>query len=69
MPYTAEDCSELCWPRGGPAQDPRAHEACERDLTDPQKQSGYCACDCHHVPGLPGFREQTAGRYVTRGGT
>ena len=70
MPYTADDCSRLCWPGGGgPSQDPGDHRACERELmdfSDPAKQYGYCACECHHVPGLPGFDERTSGRGVSR---
>jgi hypothetical protein len=36
------------------------------DFSDPDKQWAYCADDCHHVPGLPGYNEMTSGRYVTR---
>jgi hypothetical protein len=71
MPYTADDCSELCWPPGKLLDEvpPEDHARCEQQLMDfsnPEKQSAYCACDCHYVPGLPGFSETVAGRYVTR---
>lgn len=70
MPYTADDCSDLCWPYdGGPSQNTEDHERCEADLmdfSDPRKDYAYCACDCHYRPELPGFRATTAGRWITR---
>lgn len=71
MPYTYDDCSRLCWPEDAswPSRRPENHEECERqlmDFSDPDKQWAYCADDCHHVPGLPGYNEMTSGRYVTR---
>jgi hypothetical protein len=71
MPYTADDCSDLCWPSGGSPRDVAAsdHVKCEAELmdfSDPAKRYAYCACACHHLPGLPGFRSVTSGRHVTR---
>ena len=69
VPY-ADEFSVLCGPPSpdSPDENDPRHAECEAQLTDFSdlgKQWAYCACDCHHKPDLPGFREHTAGRYVT----
>lgn len=71
MPHTTEDCSKLCRPPDvNPGNVPEeSHASCEADLmdfSDPGKKWSYCACDCHHKPGMPGYQERTSGRHVTR---